>query len=620
MFSFKLAAALLATCTLAATHADNFECRETTIDDKKTNNKITCRLNKAPENPVTVHFEAPGFQFGDCSITLTNDHWQEIPITVVPICTEKNSMEIEIGVRLFSEDCEEQNKVVKVERKFASCAFGHSTGDPHFHCLNGQDYKFMGVGVYDLFAHPQFQIQATQGNCFNRQHASCNEAVAIRFGNSIMAIDLKSDNPNTMKQVTQNVDGIIYERPSGRDTTHTIMLPCGSKVIINTDSNTNDKWLDVHVFLAASYKDYGGLLNQHGLRKGQYYSRGGEIVTDDQKFAKSWVAPRSDYLIKGRYTKVDSTYVAVTLCVLPGKDICHVPAHPTTTIVPALPTYVAPPTTVTSIIEEPALTTSTVYVPASSIVDGDSTTVFTASTIEIVTPATTAVVPPPVTAVRTTDGIATTTVFTTVVTYPTPSDIPTPPEYVDQVTAVCEEIFIDAGCNAILPIAPYVESCKSDCLLLKNFAMAESHRRSYMVVCRTLVGYMAKDPETAVADQAKDTEVSSGLQDNACKNDCSGNGKCTANGCTCNPGFSGMDCSNNVASYLAYNPNQNAYVANNPVTGEVFPANPADSYEAVEPTESVAAATGEESEIGIYNSAKGYSVVMALIATFGLLL
>jgi hypothetical protein len=38
------------------------------------------------------------------------------------------------------------------------------------------------------------------------------------------------------------------------------------------------------------------------------------------------------------------------------------------------------------------------------------------------------VVPPPVTNVGTTDGIATTTVFTAVVASPTPSEIPTPPE------------------------------------------------------------------------------------------------------------------------------------------------------------------------------------------------
>jgi hypothetical protein len=675
MQSFQLATALLATFALASSYASNFECQDVTIDDKSSKNEIKCRLKTAPAKPVQVNLESRFFNFGKCFLTLTTTEWQTIPVTVVPICSDKQTTDVDIKVRIYSADCEEENKKITVHRKFASCAFGSSTGDPHFTCLDGDKYSFMGEGIYDLFYDKQFQVQSVQEPCSKGSKATCNTAIAIRYKNSIMALDLRTS--TEMQQVTPNVDGIEYAKPENKSSVHTVILPCGSKVIITAAIGTAANHMNINLYAAASYIKNGGLLNDVGLQKGQYKTRAGQIIQDAQKFAKTWEVAASDNHFKGKHVQC-SKPVDVLKCKLP--DTCT--AHATTLPLPisTLPPYTSPAdvtTTLTSTIVAPVITTTIATSNAAEVATTTAASSYApnlgTSSVPVPTAAptigttsesaagvvTSTVSHPAITTIGTTAGVETTTVFTTVVVtsegtvatseHPTATYVTKAPtqEFIDQVTQACKNVFVVEGCNEILPAAPYIEECIKDATTLGTFDMVESGRCNYMAVCKGLLSYTTADPDDKVVEKAKEIEKASGLDDNACKNDCSGNGVCSANGCTCNPGFSGMDCSNNLAALSAYavaetkpttkknttkkqntkkptkdvHSSKPADVSTAPASTNVAPAeSSAPESTSVAPVESSAPVSGNGSDLPIYSSATGYSVVMALAGTFALLL
>jgi von Willebrand factor type D domain len=615
MHSFQLATAILASFGLALSPAEiDFECQETVIDDTKTDNMLMCRLKEVPATPVNVHFESRFLNFAACVLTLADAEWHPIAVTVVPVCSRKETIPIAISARLYSSDCFESNKEITVQRSFDSCIYGSSVGDPHFLTFNGQAYDFQGQGYYDLFNHPQFQVQVVQG-AYNSNGAAVNNAVSIRYGNSIMALDLRTD--SLMKQVTENVDGIVYTPPSATDTTHTVLLPCGSKVVFTTYGD----YMNIDLFVAACYSGYGGLLNQAGLATGEYFAREG-VTTDVMTFAQSWVVPETDINMNGKFVPFTSPAMAVLKCALPTSCAAPTIAAPVQTI--DLPVYVAPPpqttTVVTTVVAQPTITTAGEITTAAAI--------------------------PAITTIGTTAGVTTTTILTTVTVAPGYTIQAPTPEYIQEATTLCHGMFVVDGCNEILPPARHVQACISDSTILGNYAMAESNRIQYMAKCKTLLGYMTADPDEQVVVKADEIKEEYGLGDNKCVLDCSGRGTCTANGCVCNAGFSGLGCVTDLAPLLSYNSEQNAYVTHNPIP-VVAPATSADkpvtdSAPSDKPVTdsapasnlspatspkvysnapaSIAPVAETDAELPIYNSAKTSTIGLSLVGGLMLML
>ncbi|KAH6584392.1 hypothetical protein BASA61_007479 [Batrachochytrium salamandrivorans] len=111
-----------------------------------------------------------------------------------------------------------------------------SIGDPHYRHFDGLVYSTQSVGNYHLLNTPDFEVQTIIQLCTGP--ASCNGAVAVRYGATVMIIDVRGPKKDlsayTMQQVTPNTNGVVYTPPPTGSGSHTIKLPCGSSVTIMT--------------------------------------------------------------------------------------------------------------------------------------------------------------------------------------------------------------------------------------------------------------------------------------------------------------------------------------------------------------------------------------------------
>lgn len=135
-----------------------------------------------------------------------------------------------------------------------------------------------------------------------------------------------------------------------------------------------------------------------------------------------------------------------------------------------------------------------------------------------------------------------------------------PSQFTDDVTVQCKRIFT-VPCNAVIPPDNHIQACISDCHITGGYGLAESGRLSYMALCNTRTTYMSNDNLKANIQQAATVKLACGLGSNVCPGSCSNNGACSANGCVCNPGYSGLDCSSQLNNLIAFNSASNSFVA-----------------------------------------------------------
>ncbi|KAI8892563.1 hypothetical protein BC833DRAFT_625708, partial [Globomyces pollinis-pini] len=137
-----------------------------------------------------------------------------------------------------------------------------------------------------------------------------------------------------------------------------------------------------------------------------------------------------------------------------------------------------------------------------------------------------------------------------------------PPSYTNQVDKHCRALFNVKGCTGLVNVDFYIKSCITDATLTGSFVFSESARLAFMTACHTTTQCMTQDVDPVVVQKAVTIQKECGLGNNTCINKCSGKGVCGNNGCRCEPGFGGVDCSISLTTLITYNPVSQQYAPN----------------------------------------------------------
>ncbi|KAH6579931.1 hypothetical protein BASA61_009917 [Batrachochytrium salamandrivorans] len=202
----------------------DFDPLTLTLDDSKLTSGFSCKLNKKPTAPVTVYFQHPSISFSECSLIFSPENWNVAQITARAVTSDQ------------AFQASAQDAKLGCNRKPVTSNTCTSIGDPHYQTFDGLVYSTQSVGNYHLLNTPDFEVQTIIQLCTGP--ASCNGAVAVRYGATVMIIDVRGPKKDlsayTMQQVTPNTNGVVYTPPPTGSGSHTIKLPCGSSVTIMT--------------------------------------------------------------------------------------------------------------------------------------------------------------------------------------------------------------------------------------------------------------------------------------------------------------------------------------------------------------------------------------------------
>ncbi|KAI8923260.1 hypothetical protein BC831DRAFT_417459 [Entophlyctis helioformis] len=522
------------------------------LNDLSDNNKFGCKLTSMPKGPVTVYFEHPSISFSDCFVRFDQTNWnitKEIGVTPIPVFGQyvgaNTTIPLSIRVHAAADADGYHNAEVELpcNRKPAVGGVCTSLGDPHFKSFDGLSFSSQPLGNHHLVKSADLNIQVIQDICGD--HVTCNTAVAIRYGSSIMIYDIRNKQSRPqMAQVTPNKDGLTYTAPkaSGGVGTHTVTTPCGSTITI-THFTDGFPLLDVTVHLAGGYTKVGGMCNRlPGESNTKLNDANGNTCShkkqqDVNRFISTWKVAENEDLFKGRYSQTTNApskgTAAIRRCTIP--EIPKVVQPEIKPKPPVLPLYI-PPVTTAQITTEAATTTTT------SIIATSTTTVVESTTIVLST--------------ATVLASTTTTTTATDATYTRPSP---PPEFTHQCESHCKSLFTVPGCDKIVDPSFYIGACILDAKSTGSYAFTESAKTAYLALCRTQTTYMERDVKPEIIKQATTIQTQCGFGNNTCINKCSGNGVCADYGCACQPGWGGVDCSTNLTQRVQYNVESGKY-------------------------------------------------------------
>jgi hypothetical protein len=310
----------------------------------QTASQFQIQLNKRPNESVQVFLEASGVSFSACQFQIEPTNHQ-VPINVT-VYTEKgiqNSTptEIPVKVRVCEGDAvyDQTYEIVRKPLPGGTCT---SLGDPHYKTFDGQKMDFQGQGIYQFFSSSDLEIQTTQTACFGKSNGpSCNQAVAIRYGSTIVALDVRKS--DRLVTVQGNMKSLKYSPPNKNDVTHSFAFPCGSKLIMIVHSMKSYKWIDVTLTLAPGYKSTGGVCNRLGNQGTSLYgSDRMYTISQVPAYFKSWIVADSNNLLEGKRQKSEESNSIGSVCALPKTTSMAYPPAITSTIVPSSsePVYV----------------------------------------------------------------------------------------------------------------------------------------------------------------------------------------------------------------------------------------------------------------------------------------
>ncbi|KAJ3273433.1 hypothetical protein HDV01_004503 [Terramyces sp. JEL0728] len=535
LFNFATATALL-----------EFDPPGLTLQDTVLGASFRTRMINKPTSNAKIYFEAPGLTFSDCFVDITVDtfdQWRNISISGVSVFEQRNVANFNITARAFVDETFVDHGL-GCSREVAPAGTCLSIGDPHFQTLNGLSYSQFGTGPYHLAVHEHLAIQTIQGFCFGNT-VTCNQAIAIRYGSSIIALDTRgAGKAFNMTEISKNVDGIVYQNPTSANAAHIVTLPCGSviQLLVNNDNNGN-KWIDHTLHLAAGYDSIGGLCNRPpGKLQGLILRTGVSVdVSAFNQFADSWKVADGENLFMGNYKPSVPAIVGVhSICTLPQVIVEVIIEKP----IIILPPYVPPVILATT---APVVTSTLVLATTMATPVPTTTVAPTATTSGSITVAATT---------TSTSNLAkgfTTTAATTHSSKPTFSP---PANYVDEITAHCTKIFNVPGCSELVNAANYINACIQDAKTCGSLVFAEPARLVFMSHCKQTSNYMAKDYDVNSVQQAKNLQEQHGFNDHNCPANCNGNGVCGDNGCRCKSTFGGSDCSIDLTKKLCIQNNQ----------------------------------------------------------------
>ncbi|KAK6095903.1 hypothetical protein MT418_003783 [Batrachochytrium dendrobatidis] len=522
------------------------------IDDTSAGKGFGCKLNEKPTSPVTIYLEHTSIYFSDCILVFTPENWdilQTINATAVPVFGSYMGAggiaDIASSINAHMVQEGQTTEIPKVEygcdRKPAAGGTCTSIGDPHYQTFDSLTFSSQVIGHYYLLKSDDFEIQVITHSC--GPNVSCTAAIAIRYGSTLMVLDVrqkKDPSQYTVQQVTPNTNGVVYIPPPTGSGVHKINTPCGSSIsaVSNLDRGFNN--IDITINLAGRYSKIGGLCNvlSSQTKKGLIYSSGKignpTSTQDVSGFVDSWVVKSGDSLFEGNYK--GSTPPVNT----PGK-ICKlptipkpVPAPPAPSVPPTLPVYVPPPPP-----PAPASTAAASTAPASTAAASTAA----ASTIVL---------------------SSTSLPGSTATSAPSPqATVPAPPPVFDQeIEKHCRDMFNVPSCNTIIPVDFFVQSCIKDAQSTGSYIFIEGSKRAYLARCAALSVYMENGPTPVIVEQGKKVQEDCGFGNRTCLNNCSGNGVCSNVGCACKTGFAGQDCSMDLSKVTQYDPNAGKYQVN----------------------------------------------------------
>ncbi|KAI8844979.1 von Willebrand factor type D domain-containing protein [Chytridium lagenaria] len=231
-----------------------FDQKNLVIEDANFGAELSVSLATAPTAAATVYLEAPGLKLSKCALQFNPQNFKTPQkIRVVAGGSDKvTSYTVNAQVFAPNSGAHLAKNAVNLSRKANPSATCYSHGDPHYKTFDGKYFSEQGRGVYYLVKSPSFIVQADQERCGDG--VTCNRAVAIQFGKSVVSLAAANSSKTTMalKKVSEQSDGITVTANDAR-THYKVQIADGSTVTVAIHPWKSTYYLDISINIAGSY-------------------------------------------------------------------------------------------------------------------------------------------------------------------------------------------------------------------------------------------------------------------------------------------------------------------------------------------------------------------------------